>query len=760
MNNRLWYTKPASEWKEGLPVGSGRLAAMVMGTSAEERIALNHEWLWRGKTRFRDTEDRSGFLDEVRKLLLEGKYEEGTLLANQAFGGMGGVSGVPGRVDAYQPAGDLCFRLDHGPVEDYYRELDLDTAKVTVSYRTGGKKITREIIAHLIVDLIILRVKVEGGTIDGTFWLNRTEDPECKLSWGVTDQTLAMDGAFQDGIDFRVEASIRSRGGEISVIENNRFRVMGAEELLVFINIGTSAKGEAPEKECARYPVPDVSWEELLKEHVTEHGRHYGGLKLEIPLEEMDLPTDERIAAFREGSQDPGLPLLYFNYGRYLLCASSANGELPANLQGKWNEEIEPPWDCDYHHDINLQMNYWIAEAGHLQEYTEALFAHMERFVPHGRKAAKDLYGCRGIYLPLQTDAWGRSTPESFGWAVWIGAAPWLAQHMWWHYEYGLDLEFLRERAYPFIKEVAAFYEDYLIEDEEEALQIVPSQSPENRFVGSGELPVSLGVSAAMDVELAMDLLSHAVKASELLGVDEDKRALWQDMLDRLPALKIGSQGQLLEWDQEFEEVEPGHRHISHLFGLYPGDLFDPDRTPELFQAARVSLEKRLSTGGGHTGWSRAWTACCFARLGEGDKAWHHLKALIVDFATDSLLDLHPPRIFQIDGNLGGAAAVIEILLQSYHEELHFLPALPSEWPEGRVTGLRARGGYTVNLEWKEGRLVQAQIISKTDRTCTVKDFEGNLRVFDETGKPVPYRREGNLLHFPVQRGTATFVTR
>jgi len=322
MNNRLWYTKPASEWKEGLPVGSGRLAAMVIGIPEEERIALNHEWLWRGKTRFRDTEDRSGYLNEVRKLLLEGKYEEGTLLANQAFGGPGGVSGIPGRVDAYQPAGDLWFRLDHGPVEDYYRELDLDTAKVTVSYRVGEKKITREVIAHLILDLIILRVKVEGGTIDGTFWLDRTEDPECRLSWGVIDQTLAMDGAFQGGIDFRVEASIRSRGGEISVVENKRFRVKGAKEILVFINIGTSAKGEAPEEECARYPVPDASWEELLKEHATEHGRHYGGLKLEIPVEEVDLPTDERIAAFREGSQDPGLPLLYFNYGRYLLCAS------------------------------------------------------------------------------------------------------------------------------------------------------------------------------------------------------------------------------------------------------------------------------------------------------------------------------------------------------------------------------------------------------------------------------------------------------
>ncbi|MBU1689829.1 MAG: alpha-L-fucosidase, partial [Gammaproteobacteria bacterium] len=283
---------------------------------------------------------------------------------------------------------------------------------------------------------------------------------------------------------------------------------------------------------------------------------------------------------------------MYFNLARHLMLASSALADLPANLQGKWNEDLRPPWDCDLHQDVNLQMNYWFAEPAGMTDCVEALFRHVERFVPHARQAARDLYGCRGVWFPIQTDPWGRSTPESYGWAVWIGAAAWLAQHFWWRWDFGRDRQFLANRAYPLLKEVAAFYEDYLVADEQGALQIMPSQSPENRFVGSGNrFPVSIGISAAMDVELAHECLSHALAAAEALDVDEDLRARWREMLGKLPALQVGSRGQLLEWDREFEEVEPGHRHISHLYALYPGDQIDPLDTPELFAAARRSLE-------------------------------------------------------------------------------------------------------------------------------------------------------------------------
>jgi alpha-L-fucosidase 2 len=441
------------------------------------------------------------------------------------------------------------------------------------------------------------------------------------------------------------------------------------------------------------------------------------------------------------------------------MVASTATGDLPPNLQGKWNESLKPPWDADYHHDVNLQMNYWPAEPGNLAFATESFFRHCERFVPHARKAAADLYGCQGIFFPLQTDPWGRSTPESFGWAVWTGAAAWLAEHFWWRWEYGRDRAFLRDHAYPFLKEVAAFYESYLIEDAAGVLQAVPSQSPENRFVGTGKFPVSLGVSATMDILLIRETLRHAIAGAGLLGVDEARRARWQSILDRLPPLKIGRFGQLQEWNEDFEEVEPGHRHTSHLIGVYPGDELDPERTPALWQASRASLERRLAQGGGHTGWSRAWTACLFARFGDGGRAWDHLVHLILDFATDGLFDLHPPRIFQIDGNFGGTAAILEMLLQSYGEELDLLPALPPAWPDGEARGLCARGGYTVNLAWRGGVLMRGEITALEDRTCTLLHVAGRYVVKDAAGSPVSCVTDGHRLRFPVRAGQKVVVT-
>jgi alpha-L-fucosidase 2 len=450
---------------------------------------------------------------------------------------------------------------------------------------------------------------------------------------------------------------------------------------------------------------------------------------------------------------------LFFDYGRYLLVASSATGQLPANLQGKWNEDVEPPWQSDYHFDINLQMNYWMVEPAGMSAYAEALLRFIERFVEHGRKAAMDLYGCRGVWLPIQTDCWGRSTPESYGWSVWVGGAPWAAQHVWWHYEFGQDLEFLRNRGYVFIREVARFFADYCIAGADGTTLIVPSQSPENRFVGSGEMPVSLCVNAAMDVQLVRDVLSHAITASTLLDLDEDERKVWKKLLDGLPPSRIGSDGRLLEWDREVVEVEPGHRHVSHLFGLFPGDEIDPVRTPELFAAAMKSLETRLAQMGGQTGWSRAWVACLYARAGYGEKAYEHLAHLVKDFASDTLLDLHPPRIFQIDGNLGATAAVMEMLLQSRNCELRMVPALPSAWPVGAARGLRARGGFTVDIEWADGRLSKATIRAVKDTTCVVLDLPGDMSVRCD-GKPVAVTRKGNRAEFPMRAGVSCEIAR
>ena len=756
-HQRLWYKTPARDWLEGLPIGTGRLAAMVLGSYKRERIALNHEWLWKGEHRERDNKPKAHLLAGVRELLLAGNYEEGTKQGADAFG-CASPDEPDHRVDPYQPAGDLYLEFTHSYRSSYRRELDLSTAAVTVDYRAGARRgslnFKRETIAHLKEDLILVRVTAAGEPFDCALWLDRNPDAGCDLSFTTSECQLTMNGDIRNGIEFCVEASLWHTDGTAEVFDGRKVMVSQARELIVAVNVGTSVGEQSAKEECVAKRLKGApDWKTLFKSHVEEHAKHYGSCELDLSLEEPDLPTDERMQAVRGGARDPGRMLLYYNYGRYLLSASSANAVLPANLQGKWNEDMYPPWDCDYHHDINLQMNYWPAEPGGMQAYAEALLQHIERCIPHGKKAARDLYGCRGVWYPIQTDPWGRCTPESKGWAAWIGSAAWLGQHMWWHYEYGQDETFLRERAYPFLKEVATFYEDYLIADEQGQLQIVPSQSPENRFVDSADAgPVSLCVSATMDVQFVMETLQHCIRAGEILDMDGDRRAVWANMLARLPRMKVGTKGQLLEWNEEFEEAEPGHRHTSHLFGLFPGELITPDRTPDLFAAARKSLELRLASKGGHTGWSRAWTSCCFARLGDGEKAFEHLQYLVTDFATDTMLNLHPPRIFQIEGNLGGSACVMEMLLQSYHEELHFLPALPSQWPEGQVRGLRARGGFTVNVDWKDGRLTRAEITATVDNQCKLKvASDAAWTLTTEAGDSVTVEQRAGLLTFAAQ---------
>jgi alpha-L-fucosidase 2 len=747
--NRLWYRTFSEEYMSGLPIGTGRLAAMVLGLPEKERIALNHEWLWRGKNRGREPQKSAHLLGEVRNLILSGKYEEGTIKGNEAFGGLGGRSGKPNTVDPFQPAGDLFVSTGHSFVTDYTRELDLDDALVTVKYKFDAAVFKREYIAHIGYDLIIGRFTSEKP-FSPEFRLSRNEqDKECFLRYDGNQDSIVMDGQFEGGIGFRNEMRIISCNG-VSTFSGGALKISDATEIIFAVNIGTSAKSFAPADEISSYPWPDKNWKTILRTHKTAYKKFYASLSFDIDLPGNNKPVDERLNAMKNGASDPGIAELYFKYGRYLLIASTANGELPPNLQGKWNEDLRPPWESDYHHDINLQMNFWPAEPGALQYTTEALFKYLERFVPHARKAAKDMYGCDGICLPLQTDLWSRSTSESFGWSVWVGAAPWLAQHFWWHYEFEQDKEFLRKRAYPFFKEVAAFFESYLIEDGNGILQIVPSQSPENRFVGGGEFASTLCVSATMDVILVKNAFEYALNSAKILNTDHEKQKTWETMINKLPTLKIGKHGQLLEWNEEFEEAEPGHRHLSHLIGVYPGDNLDPQTSPELWKAALVSLERRLAAGGGHTGWSRSWVACLFARIGKQAEAWDHLNHLIADFATVSLLDLHPPRIFQIDGNFGGTAAVLEMLMQSYHGEIHLLPSLPTAWPKGSVKGLRARGAFSVDIEWADGKLEKAVIHSLKGNLCKIKNASGDLTVKDESGNPVPLEISGNCISFPT----------
>ncbi len=729
----LTYNSPAENFDEALPVGNGRIGGMIYGGIKENLIHINEDSVWSGGLRHRVNPDAQEGFREVRELLKQEKIEEAQKVAFEK------MQGVTPNMRHYMPLGNLNITMEfNGRTKDYHRQLDIGSAVADDSFTVGDVVYTREVFVSAPDEVMVIRITAsQPGAVTLSCGIDGRDD-YYDDNRPCADNMILYNGGTgsRDGIFFAACLGGKARGGSFRTL-GGVLRAENADEVMLVLSVRTSFYTEHYEEsaEVDAEMALECEYDELLYRHVNDYRELFERVELSLNNNsETDisaLTTDERITRLRGDEldnkectrliHDNKLIELYFNFGRYLLISCSRPGTQTANLQGIWNKDMWPAWGSRYTVNINIEMNYWPAESCALPECHLPLFDLLERVCENGKITAKEMYGIdKGFVCHHNTDIWGDTAPQDL-WmpaTIWPMGGAWLALHVFEHYEYTLDREFLEDK-YHILKEAAEFFTQYLTKDGDGHLVTGPSVSPENTYMTESGAKGCLCMGPSMDSQILTVLFTDVIKAAKILGRDEAFAKQLAKMIKKLPQPEIGKYGQIKEWAVDYDEVEIGHRHVSQLFALHPADLITPAKTPKLADAARATLVRRLIHGGGHTGWSCAWITNMWARLYDGRMVYENLKKLLAHSTNPNMLDSHPP--FQIDGNFGGTAAIKEALMQSCNGEIILLPALPEEWSSGHIKGLRAKGGFGVNIEWNDGKLTKAEIISDFGGECRLR---------------------------------------